>query len=385
MPRIAQVSGKAKVCEGQETMHRAPVPTEFVFNPNWWFRNYGITFDRSFYMDRRRRIADDVMMRRALFERFGLGDGSASPRPILGSMHVAGGFVIPALFGSEVRFFEDQAPVPVSLEMSREAVMALKVPDIWAHWPTRELLAGGEGLLKDFGYVLGDVNTDGVLNTALCLRGQALFTDFYDDPELVEQLFGVIADTIVQVASAIRRLSGTSSVSVNRSILNVDPRIFLHANCSLQMISPELYRRFLLPCEVYLSERLEPFGIHHCGSNFQVFGESYRKLDAAFFDVGWGSDIQASRSLFPDTFLNLRLSPVRMQAEAPGVIQADVEALLGAGPHPATKVGICCINMDHGTPDENILAVLERTGWSGSCAVGSGNRNAAVTLPQDTL
>jgi hypothetical protein len=338
----------------------AKIPTEFIFNPNWWFRDYGITFDRSFYFDPRRRIENDTLMRRALYERFSIGDPDPFPRPMLGSMHVAGGFVIPALFGAQIRFSEDRAPFPEPLELSRGEVMALKVPELCATWPTRELLSDAETLLRDFGAVVGDLNTDGVLNTALCLRGQQLFLDFYDDPELIEHLFGVISDTIAQVAGAVRGLSGTASVSVNRSILNVDPRIFLHANCSLQMVSPDFYRKYLLPCDVYLSERLEPYGVHHCGSNLHLFADSYRRLGAVFFDVGWGSDIQAARSALANAFLNLRLSPVRMLTETAATIQADLEKMIQFS-RQIEKTGICCINMEHGTPDENIRAVLDFT------------------------
>ena len=51
--------------------NRSRIPVEFVFNPNWWFRNFGISFDRRFYFDREARIANDLLMRRALYERFG--------------------------------------------------------------------------------------------------------------------------------------------------------------------------------------------------------------------------------------------------------------------------------------------------------------------------
>jgi uroporphyrinogen-III decarboxylase len=341
-------------------MDERKLPVEFVFSPNWWFREYGLTFDECFYLDRRRRISDDLLMRRSLFERFGLASAEPECRPILGSLYVAGGFVIPALFGAQIKFSENLAPAPIPLELDRQAVMDLRVPDIRTTWPLRQLLEDAQELQRDFGFVLGDVNTDGVLNTALALRGQALFLDFSDDPDLVEHLFAVIADTIAQVAQAIRGVSGTSSISVNRSIVHVDPRIFLHANCSLQMISPDLYRRFLLPCDAYLSEQLEPYGIHHCGSNFELFGDCYRRLEAVFFDVGWGSDVQAARELFPDVFLNLRLSPVRMLNQPPEAIRQDVKGLLAGGHRPGLT-GICAINLDYGTPDENVAAVLEET------------------------
>ena len=76
------------------------LPFELVFNPHWWHRTAGIDFDEPFYLDPVKRIENDVIMRRVLYERFGsmgLGEADPQPRPIVGSAHVAGGFVIPAL------------------------------------------------------------------------------------------------------------------------------------------------------------------------------------------------------------------------------------------------------------------------------------------------
>jgi len=336
---------------------RELIPVEFVFNPNWWHREYAICFDQSFYLDPRQRTENDLIMRRALYDRFRLGDPNPSPRPILGSMHVAGGFVIPALLGAEIRFSADAAPVAVPRDLERDDVLKLKVPDLQSAWPTMDLLVQAESLSNEFGHVLGDLNTDGVLNTALCLRGQQLFLDFYDDPELARHLFQVVTDTIALVAGQLRRISGSSSISVNRSIVNVDSRIFLHANCSLQMISPEVYQTLLLPYENQLAGRLAPYGVHHCGSNFHVFADFYRQLNGVFFDVGWGSDIAAARAVLPDAFLNLRLSPMRMLSESSQTIREDVSRMIAASGDRG-RTGVCCINMDYGTPDENVKAAM---------------------------
>jgi hypothetical protein len=43
-------------------------------------------------------------------------------------------------------------------------------------------------------------------------------------------------------------------------------------------------------------------------------------------------------------------------------IAADAESMLTAA-GPLNRIGVCCINMDYGTPDENIMAmyaVVER-------------------------
>jgi len=336
----------------------ARVPVEFVFNPNWWFRNYGISFDRPFYFDRDARIANNLLMRRALYERFGLGEPDPEPRPVIGSMHVAGGFVVPALLGVEIRFADHEAPWQVASNLGRDQVLALKVPDLQSTWPMSELIPQMDALQQEFGWVAGDFNTDGVLNTALQVRGQQLFIDMLEDEQVAEHLFTVVTETQARVAEYVRRRTGTCSVAVNRSILNVDSAIYVHANCSAQMISPALFGKQLLRYELLLARRLPPYGIHHCGNNTHLFAELYTQTNLRFLDVGWGSDASRVRAALPQTFLNLRLSPMRMLNEPASVIRGDVERLLAAAGGPR-NAGLCCINMDYGTPDENVRAVIE--------------------------
>ena len=90
-------------------------------------------------------------------------------------------------------------------------------------------------LEKHLGYVIGDFNTDGVINTALKLRGKQFFVDLHEDPDLVAHLSTVILETPVRVAEYTRRRTGTCSMAVNRSITSVDRAIYLHANCSTQL------------------------------------------------------------------------------------------------------------------------------------------------------
>jgi hypothetical protein len=334
------------------------IPVEIVFNPHWWFRNYGIEFDQPFYLDRARRIADDVVMRRAMYERFGLGEAAPQPRPIIGSQYVAGGFLIPALFGVEVSFAPHQAPWPVAGARSREEILALQVPDIEGAWPMRQWIADMDALEREYGHLVGDFDLDGVLNTGLLLRGEQIFLDLVEDFELTDHLFGVIAETMVRVARYVTSRTGTSSVSVNRSILNVNPRAYVHGNCSVQMISPASYRQALLKHELYLAEKLAPYGIHHCGNNLQRFAKDYAKAKPVFVDVGWGSQVAECSAALPETFLNLRMSPVRMLQQRAAEIRADAQGLLAASGR-TRNVGLCCINMDYGTPEENVLAMLD--------------------------
>jgi len=340
---------------------REMVPIELVFNPNWWYQTAGISFDESFYLDPETRIQNDITMRQILYDRFGeigMGEDNPQPRPVIGSRHVAGGFVIPALFDSEIIFESDAAPQPKPIELTVEQIEMLEKPDFRELWPMNKLIAQMDSLEAEYGYLCGDVNTDGLLNAAYHLYGQELFVDFYNAPQRVINLLEMIGELIVDVAEYIRIRTGSSSISVNRMVGRVDHEIFLHANCSVQMISPSTYHAFHLPIEQEMAVRLEPFGIHHCGDNLHTMARYYAELPLAFVDVGWGSDVAQVRAALPNTFLNLRLNPVRMLNAAPEEIAADTEKLL-QGAEPFDKVGVSCINMDYGTPDENIFAMAE--------------------------
>ena len=185
-----------------------------------------------------------------------------------------------------------------------------------------------------------------------------MYLDFFDEPELAGHLFSVIAETVIRTARLVASRTGTNSIACNRSILNVDPRIFLDANCSVQMISPAVFRRVHLPHERRVARELAPFGVHHCGNNAHLFAADYRELGCVFLDVGWGSDVARVRRELPDVFLNLRLSPVRMLNATAGEIRDDATRLLEAA-GGSGRCGVCCINMDYGTPEENVRAMLD--------------------------
>ena len=337
----------------------AVLPLELVFNPNWWHKTAGIRFERPFYLDPQTRIQNDVSMRRVLHQRYGslgLGEPDPQPRPVIGSLHVAGGFVIPALLGAEIRFEPDAAPQPLPLHLSLAQLDALEKPDFRQRWPMNELIDQMDALQAEWGYLVGDLNTDGLLNAAYHLYGADLFADFYTAPGRVSRLLGMIGELIADVAGYVRERSGSCSIAVNRMVERVERRLFVHANCSVPMISPRSYRELQLPVEAQMAARLQPFGIHHCGDNLQRYAAAYAELPLHFVDVGWGSDVAAVRRALPEAFLNLRLSPVRMLTCTPDEIAADTEALLRAA-GALERVGICCINMDYGTPDDNLLAM----------------------------
>jgi hypothetical protein len=338
------------------------LPVEVVFHPNWWYREAGIRFDRGFFFDPDRRVNDEMRMRRVMWEhfgRYGCGEEHPKPEPIVGPVHLASGYMMSSLWGCRLRYFDDNSPVVEPANLKVEQVAAMEIPDPGANPDFRDFIRLMQALIERFGYVKGDFGWANLQNLALDLIGQDLFLAYYDSPELVHRIYDKLNRSAIEVLRMVREKTQTTSISVNRSILNVDPRINLQSNCSVQMISNRTYEEFLLPHEIELSRHLQPYGIHHCGDNMHAVAEGYSKVkEACFFDVGWGSDIARCRQMIPEAFFNLRLSPVKIQKCSAVEVERDLTALLEqAG--DLSQTGICCINMDHGTPDENVAMIFE--------------------------
>jgi uroporphyrinogen-III decarboxylase len=341
---------------------RSFLPVEIVFHPNWWFHEAGIHFDRGHYFDPDRRVNDEMLMRRVLWERFGrygYGEEKPTPQPVIGPVHIAAGFMLSAQWGCKVEYPKDSSPAFSTLSMTVEELDAMEIPIPGDNREFQDLFALIKTLKNRFGYVTGDIGWAGVQNLALDLMGQQTFLAYYDKPETMHRIFDKFTRNIIDIVNLIRAETGTSSVSVNRSIVNVEPAINLHSNCSVQMISNEMYEEFLLPYDIRLSEHLQPYGIHHCGNNMHTVAEGYSKVrEACFFDVGWGADVKHCRELIPEAFFNIRLSPVKIKECTPDEVERDlVNMLENAG--DLSKVGICCINMDYGTSDENVARIFE--------------------------
>lgn len=342
------------------------LPIELIFHPSWWNANLGISFEREFFFDPSCRVESERKMDQYLYERFGdigLGRKNADQRPVVGPVHLAAGFVISALLGCEVRFHKNSSPDVMQRNMSDKEVMNLNVPDFRMTYPTNELIRLMDILEGQYGFIEGDFNWSGIQNIALDLRGQQLFIDYFENPQIVKHLFDIISKTLVEFVKYVKGRTGTSSLSVNPFVKHFKPSVNLHSNCSVTMISAETYDKFLLEYERYLSQNLQPYGIHHCGNNMHKFAESYCKVGGVcFYDVGWGSNIKECREKLPNAFLNIRLSPVKILNCSTSEVEKDIANLVNDN-GGLNNMGLCCINMDFGTPNENIRRIYQVAGY----------------------
>lgn len=334
------------------------LPVDVVFHPSWWNKNAGISFDEDFFYHPVKRVESEQRMEKELYDRFGrygLGVNRNTSLPVIGAVHNAAGYIISEMLGCSVVYGGDSAPQVIAAERDVINILPEEAFKSAAYKKLQNLM---ETLKKKYGYLEGDINWGGVLNVALDLKGQNVLTDLFINPQETKIQFRKISEVIEKFVSGIARETGTSSVSVNRNVRNIEAPVFLHSECSHTMISTEQYEEFLLPIDLEWSKKYRPFGIHYCGNDPHRYAETFGKIkNLDFLDVGWGGDLKILRRYLPDTFLNIRLDPVNLNNYTEKELEATITRLVEDSNNPYLT-GICCINMDDKVEDKKVSAIF---------------------------
>lgn len=334
------------------------LPVDVVFHPSWWHKNAGISFDESFFYDPLRRVEDEQKMEQVLYDRFGdlgMGEDHDKALPQIGAVHLASGYLLSEMLGCKVEYYEDAPPQVIC---AHKDTLDLEVRDAFMSPAFKRLTTLIDQLKARYGYVVGDINWGGVLNLAIDVRGDQIFTDMVMEPEKAAVFFRKIADVIDKFVWYVQTNTGSSSISVNRSARLFDYPVAIHSECSHTMISEEDYRRFFLPIDQEWSMRHKPYGIHYCGKDPHRMASAFAEIERlTFLDVGWGGDVALLRKHLPETFFNIRLNPVDIQKYTLDELRQNITERVIASGQDLTKTGICCVNMDKEVSDQRIREI----------------------------
>jgi len=313
----------------------------------------------TFFFHPARRVEAEQKMEKVLHEKwgkYGLGRENEIQKPEIGAVHLASGYLISEMVGWTVEYKENHPPVVLP---AYQEEINIDIDKAFKSKAFRRLLHLMEELKKRQGYLSGDVNWSGILNIALDLRGENLFLDMSLNEQQTKDYFSRLSMVIDKFVSGIQKETGTSSISVNRNVRNLNKPVFLHSECSHTMISSEDYEKFLLPFDVEWSRKYRPFGIHYCGDDPHRHAQSFAKIPHLdFLDIGWGGDIKKLRKYLPYTFFNIRLSPVEIKKQPSEELRMMITRLVSESENPYLT-GVCCINMDNEVNDKKIDTIFE--------------------------
>lgn len=337
------------------------VPVDITFHPNWWHKNAGVNFNKDFFYDIDYRLEADIQMRKTLYEKFGefgLGEKNPEPRPIIGTDLIASGFLHSEILGCQVRYSDENPPEVLCSNLDDEAADRLCQPDLDKNETWRKVQCQIDELVKRFGYAESHINLMGVQNIALDIRGAELYIDYYNNPGLAHRLLELCTKVSIDIGKRLKKISRIVSAGVTSIVKQTVPEAYITSNCSVEMVSLDIYNEFLLKYDNMLSEEFKPFGIHHCGRTMEHVVQGYKRIkDLAFAEAGAFSDIGLVRKHLPHVYLNARYSPVKLIDASLSELEKDI-AKIRSDAGPDRLLSISCVGIDAQVTDEKIVSFL---------------------------
>ena len=152
------------------------------------------------------------------------------------------------------------------------------------------------------------------------------------------------------------------------------PRNWGFADDSVQLLSTETYREFVLPCHRRLVAELAGEGshsIHLCGDATRHFKMIRDELNVNGFDTGYPVDFAWLREeLGPDVQVSGGPTVAFLQRATPSEVREEVRRILGTGIMDGGKFVLReANNMSPGIPEENIAAMYRAAQEFGSYQV----------------
>jgi hypothetical protein len=298
----------------------SPVKVHVSFSPDWFAARMGLDMGERWHMDpvlRRESFAAMARAMNAEFPRLRLG---GDPDAIRGGLsQIANCAPVGALFGQEVLYSRGAWPENDRHLLDDEAADALAVPDFERSRFFTDLMRQMDTIQKEWGAIDGELNYQGILNTAFRLRGEQIFTDMVTAPERAHHVLDVACETTMRFADAVYARQARSGVTKD---------YFVTSNCVVNMISEAHYREFVMPYDRRLSAHYPHFGVHNCGWKVDTYAKAYSEIRVlGYLDFGMQSNLADLKRLFPRTVLTVILNPDDVIGRTPAEVRSLLEKL----------------------------------------------------------
>jgi MtaA/CmuA family methyltransferase len=254
--------------------------------------------------------------------------------------------------GAAIEWFEDQPPaIDESHALLRDAsrLDSLSIPDPVASPRMRDRIEGISLLTEQAGSErLVEGWIEGPCAEAADLRGiNTLMCDFFERPDLVQELFTFVVELETRFARA--------QIEAGADILGI-------GDAAASLVGPQIYEAFVWPYEKQLVDAVHAMGglvrLHICGDTRPIL-KGIGELGCAIVDLDHMVPLAAAReAMGPDQVLLGNLDPVSCLRK--GTPESVTEAIARCHADAGTRyiVGAGC-EVVRDTPDDNIQALKD--------------------------
>lgn len=199
------------------------------------------------------------------------------------------------------------------------------------------------------------LGTDGPFTVAAQIRGTTqLCIDIYEDPDFVHRLLSFITD------ATIRRIT----YIMDRFGIEHPAQSWSFADDSIELISEEVYRDFVLPYHKKLVSTFSlggPNAIHLCGKASHHFLTIKEKLNVMDFETGYPTNLGKMRKILgPKVTLRGNINPILLKDGPVEEIREEVMRVLQSGVMEGGRFLLCeGSNVAPATPIEHMKTMYE--------------------------
>jgi hypothetical protein len=318
------------------------------FSPDWFTRRMGLDYGERWHKDPIYRRSSFVAMARALNTEYPDLQLGGDPDSIIGGLsQIDSCAFLAALFGQDIRFSPEGWPVNTGPLINDRDAEVLEVPAFKNHPVYEDLMRQMDSLEQEWGIVEGELNYQGVLNTAFRLRGEKIFTDMLLAPQRAHRVLSAVCDTTMKVVDEVYSRQARSGVQKD---------YFVTSNCVVNMISEQQYRDFVMPYDKIFFEHFPHFGIHNCGWTVDTYLGAYADIGSlGYLDFGIKSDLFRTKKTFPDATLTVILNP----EDVIGKEQSEIEEILQSLHDEIGKCRIIIGSLDGSSPSQAVRGLFQ--------------------------
>ena len=282
------------------------------FYPSWFHENYGMVFGQRFAENPQYRIKLEIQQQKILYERFGdISLGSSEPQSSLNLTAIYKN-IIAVMYGCKLQYRDEDDGWITHAKITVDNAAKMKAPEVEGNHLIKELVRQANWYVERYGPTVFNPGIDGILNIAVATVGNQLFTWFIMSPEVIKHLLALIRETTIAVHEYFYKLCG-------------QPAGMGLGNCTVCMISPQMYEEMVMPYDMPWCQRAQRLGIpfgYHMDGKLNKYAEVITKFPYLHrVDMGSDTNIAQVRKVLPDKVFRIYLYPHQLQQMSPAEIE----------------------------------------------------------------